>query len=139
MDLGIALAITGAAVFSIHTVYTQHAGTLSDARTAPSNDPGTRQRLTDADLLTGGLVLLVGGGLAGMTGKPHALVFAVAAFAIVALYYHGASRATAAPAPQPAPTNLNPMAQYSDMETQSDYTPTDAGTTDYTYDAGTTT
>lgn len=88
LEIGTGLAIAGVAVFSIHGVYTQHAGSLSDARTAPPGDSATHERLRDADILTGGLVLLVGGSLAVMTKAPHPFLLAVLAFGVIALYYH---------------------------------------------------
>lgn len=88
LEVAAAVAITGASVFAIHGVYTQHAGTLYDARSAPAGDGDTRRRLTDADILTGGLALLVGGTLTGVTRRPEPIILAGVALAIVALYYH---------------------------------------------------
>lgn len=87
LEIGTACAIAGVAVFSIHGVYTQHAGSLNAARQAP-DDPATNERLRDADILTGGLVVLVGGALAIMTKAPHPLVLSLLAFGVVATYYH---------------------------------------------------
>lgn len=90
LEVAAAVGITGASVFAIHGIYTQHAGTLSDARSAPAGDPETRQRLSDADILTGALALVVGGTLTAVTRRPEPIALAVVALAVVAVYYHAA-------------------------------------------------
>jgi hypothetical protein len=88
LEIGAACALVGASVFSIHQVYCGHAGSLNDVRTAAPGDTATAERLRDADMLTGGLVAIVGGVLLGVTKRPEPLVIATSAFLLTALYYH---------------------------------------------------
>ncbi len=90
MEIGAGAALVGAGLFSIHAHYKDHAGSLSDARQALSSDLAAKQRLLDADVLTGGLVILAGGSLAYMTKSPAPLLLAIAGFVLIAGYYHGA-------------------------------------------------
>lgn len=94
LEIGSATAIASVAAFSIHSVYTQHAGKLSDARQAEPGNPEMRAAITDADVLTGSLVLVVGGTLAAVTKKVEPLALAVAVFGITSFYYHRACEGT---------------------------------------------
>jgi len=89
-NVGVATALVGASVYEIHNLYVKHAGSLSDARSAPANDPATVQRLRDADILTGALVVIVGGTVSKVTGSTAPLWLAVASLGVVAVYYHSA-------------------------------------------------
>ena len=89
-NVGAATALVGVSVFQIHNLYSQHAGTLADARQAAPNDPETAQRLRDADVLTGALVLLVGATVSGVTRSPKPFWLAASAFGVVSIYYHAA-------------------------------------------------
>lgn len=86
--VGAASAIAGVAVFSIHSMYAQHAGSLADCRNAPAGDVATLTRIRDADILTGSLVLVAGGTLVILTKKKTPLVIAGLAFAVTSTYYH---------------------------------------------------
>lgn len=88
LEIGGATALVGAAIFQIHSQYTQHAGSLSDARGADPSDLGARQRILDADVLTGGLVLLVGGSVSVFTRSAVPLALALAGFLLISAYYH---------------------------------------------------
>lgn len=88
LEISTGVALVGAGVFTIHDVYTKHAGNLHDVRTSTPNNVDAAQRLIDADFLAGGLTLLAGGTLAIATGKVYPLVLAFIAFSIVAVYYH---------------------------------------------------
>jgi len=88
LEIGTGVALVGAGVFTIHDVYTKHAGNLHDIRTASPNNLDAAQRLIDADFLAGGLTVLAGGALAVATGKVYPLALALVAFSLVAVYYH---------------------------------------------------
>lgn len=88
LEISTGVALVGAGVFTIHDVYTKHAGNLHDVRTSAPNNLDAAQRLIDADFLAGGLTLLAGGTLAIATGKAYPLLLALLAFSIVAVYYH---------------------------------------------------
>jgi hypothetical protein len=88
VELGTGTALIGAGVFTIHGIYTQHAGPLSDVRNDHPSSVEAAQRLRDADWLAGGLTLLAGGALAVVTRRWYPLGLAVIAFAFVSLYYH---------------------------------------------------
>jgi hypothetical protein len=88
LEIGAACALVGASVFSIHQMYCSHAGSLNDVRTATPGDAATAERLRDADMLTGGLVAIVGGVLLGVTKRPEPLAIAAGAFLLTASYYH---------------------------------------------------
>lgn len=90
LEIGAATALVGAGIFQIHDAYTQHAGPLCEVRNAAVGSKETLQKLVDADVLSGGIALLAGGGLALATGKVYPLVLAVVAFGLVAWYYHAA-------------------------------------------------
>lgn len=87
-NVGVATALVGASIFQIHNLYTQHAGSLKDARSAPANDAATVQRLKDADLLTGALVFLVGGTVSKVSRSSTPLWLALTSFGVVSVYYH---------------------------------------------------
>lgn len=87
-NVGVATALVGASVFQIHSLYTQHAGSLKDARNAPANDADTVQRLRDADILTGSVVLIVGGTVSKVTRSSTPLWLALTSFGVVSVYYH---------------------------------------------------
>lgn len=88
LEIGASTALVGAGIFSIHSHYKDHAGPLADIRSASPTDKGACQRVLDADILTGGLVILVGGSLSYMTGKASPMVLAVLGFALISVYYH---------------------------------------------------
>jgi hypothetical protein len=87
-ELGAASALAGAAIFSIHGMYAQHAGSLADCRNATPGDAVIATKLKDADILTGSLVLVVGGMLTYITKSKAPLVLAISAFAVTSTYYH---------------------------------------------------
>lgn len=88
LEVGAACAVAGAAVFSIHGMYAQHAGSLYECRKAMPGDVATRTRLLDADILTGSLVLVVGGTLTAITKRKSPLLLALTAFGVTSFYYH---------------------------------------------------
>lgn len=103
VEVGASTALVGAGIFTIHSHYRDHAGSLSDCRNASPDDPHARQRVLDADVLTGGLVVLVGGSLSYLTKSPLPLALAVAGFVLIAGYYHGALNGPALALPHPTP------------------------------------
>lgn len=100
-DLSTGTALVGAAIFQVHSQYTSHAGSLSDTRQAAPGDMSARQRVLDADVLTGGLVLLVGGSLTVLTRSATPFIVAAAGFLLISMYYHAAlvSPGVAVPSP----------------------------------------
>lgn len=93
LDIGPGTALVGAGIFSIHEIYTKHAGSLSSMRNAPSDSGESLQKLVDADCLAGGLTLLAGGALALATHEAYPLILAAIAFVFIAFYYHATLRA----------------------------------------------
>lgn len=89
-NVGVATALVGASIFQVHSVYTQHAGSLAEVRQAPANDAATAQRLRDADVLTGALVIIVGGTISKVTRSSTPLWLSLASFGVVSIYYHAA-------------------------------------------------
>jgi hypothetical protein len=92
VEMGTGTALIGAGVFTIHGIYTQHAGSLSDVRNDAPTNAAASQRLRDADWLAGGLTLLAGGALAVVTRRWYPLGLAVIAFVFVSAYYHATLR-----------------------------------------------
>lgn len=107
LEIGGATALVGAAVFQIHSQYTTHAGSLADAREASMNDPKTRQRISDADVLTGGLVLLVGGSVSYFTRSVVPIAIAIIGFGLISVYYHAALTGPALAVPVEIPTQMD--------------------------------
>lgn len=97
LELSTGTALIGAGVFTIHGIYTQHAGPLTDVRNDSPSPVDAAQRLRDADALAGGMTLLAGGALAIATGRLYPLGLALIAFVLVAGYYHATLRG---PSPQ---------------------------------------
>lgn len=96
LELSTGTALIGAGVFTIHGIYTQHAGPLADVRNDSPSTVAAAQRLRDADMLAGGMTLLAGGALSIATGRWYPLGLAVLAFVIVASYYHATLRGPSA-------------------------------------------
>jgi hypothetical protein len=90
MDNSAGAAFVGIAVASIHSIYTQHAGSLCDCRQAASDSLEVSQRLQDADMLTGILVGITGLALLGLTRRVEPLVISLAAYGATSFYYHRA-------------------------------------------------
>ena len=90
MDVGPSTALIGAGIFSIHSHYQNNAGPLSEVRKASADNMQVKQKVMDADILTGGLVLLTGGSLAYLTQSSTPLILAILGFALISGYYHAA-------------------------------------------------
>lgn len=92
LEIGAAVGLVGAGVFQLHSAYAQHAGSLPSVRSADPNDAGTAQRLMDADVLVGGMTLIVGGAISLATRQVYPLILALLGYSLTAWYYHTALR-----------------------------------------------
>lgn len=88
MELTAATGVTGFAVVQLFAMYRETAPKLTDVRYAPEGDHTARQMVLDADILVGGLSILVGVSAAVLSRSwlPALLMFA--GFTLISLYYH---------------------------------------------------
>jgi hypothetical protein len=88
LDDGAAIAVISFAVLEVFRTYQNTAPKLSEVRMAPSDDWDVAQRLLDADVMTGMIVVLMG--LAGVVllNRKGPLVFLILTWIMVAGYYH---------------------------------------------------
>lgn len=83
-----ATAVVGLAVFQLWTAWTNNAPSLAEAREAEPGDASVRQKLIDADLLVGGLAVMVGAVLAVMTRDMTALLLMLVVFGCLSMWHH---------------------------------------------------
>lgn len=88
LEDGTAIAVISFAVLEVFRTYQSTAPKLSEVRAAPVDDWDTAQRLLDADVMSGMIVVLMG--LAGVVllNKRAPLVFLILTWLCVAGYYH---------------------------------------------------
>jgi hypothetical protein len=116
VEIGASTALVGAGIFSIHSHYKDNAGPLSETRNG--GGPESKQKVMDADILTGGLTLLVGGTLSYFTKSPAPLVLAALGFILISGYYHTALNG---PAVVTAATAVDPDATTGDFANDTDH------------------
>jgi hypothetical protein len=95
LEMGAAIGLVGIGVFQIHDIYAQHAGSLDAMRHAVPTDIDSVMKLQDADILVGAITLMVGGSVSLATGRVYPLGLAVAAYLLIAAYYHSALNTSA--------------------------------------------
>lgn len=83
-----ATAIVGVAAFQLWQAWNANAPTLADARKAEPGDTSVRQQLIDADLLVGGLAVIIGTVLAVMSRDVTALLIMLVVFGSLSLWHH---------------------------------------------------
>lgn len=93
LETGAAAALIGIGIFQIHDVYCKHAGDLHDIRQMPSTSVDARQRVSDADVIAGGMAVLAGSAFSITTRKWYPIGIALIAFGLSSAYYHRAMQA----------------------------------------------
>lgn len=88
LDIGAAVGVVGLGILQVHSSYREYAGPLADIRDSASVDGAARQRLIDADVLTGVTALVVGVSATVASGSPYPLILSLIGYAVIALYYH---------------------------------------------------
>src|SRR4051794_24530408 len=83
-----ATAVVGVACFQLWQAWNNNAPSLADARAAAAGDVSIRQRLVDADLLVGGLAVIVGVALAVMMRDMTALLIMLIVFGCLSTWHH---------------------------------------------------
>lgn len=88
LDEGAAIAVISFSVLEVFRMYQSTAPKLADVRAAKKDDWKVSQQLLDADVMTGGLVVIMG--LAGLflMNRKYPLVFLFITWIAVSYYYH---------------------------------------------------
>lgn len=94
-NAGLAIAVTGVAVFSLAELWQRTAPSLSDLRGTTPGSIDAKQRLVDADIVVGIVAVLAGTFIAVVTKDATAMVLIMVTFGALALYYHATLAATA--------------------------------------------
>lgn len=87
-DPSVATGIVGLAAFQLWSAWNSSAPSLADAREAAPGDVSVKQKLMDADILVGGLAVIVGGVLAVMTHDVTALILMLVVFGALSVWHH---------------------------------------------------
>lgn len=95
MDDSTAAAVVGFATFELWRSWNQTAPSLSEMRAAEPDSIELRQRLLDAGLSVGTLVLFIGLAMLFLTGNPLVLVLLTGMFAILAIWHNAVLTADA--------------------------------------------
>lgn len=83
-----ATAVVGLAAFQLWNAWNSNAPSLAEARVAQPGDDSVRQRLMDADLLVGGLAVIIGTVLSVMTRDMTALLIMLIVFGALSMWHH---------------------------------------------------
>jgi hypothetical protein len=92
METATAAGLVGVALWQLVECYRDTAPPLGELRRADRDCVDTRQRLLDADLLTGGLALLAGGAASWLTRSWVPLLLVAAGYAWVSFWHHSVQR-----------------------------------------------
>jgi len=84
----VASAVIGAAGFQLVQMWNNNAPSLNDLRNAPPGDTTAKQDLYDADLLVGGLAVILGVTFAVLAKDFTALVVMLTIFGTLSLWHH---------------------------------------------------
>lgn len=90
-----ASAVVGIAAFQLWQAWNANAPSLAEAREAPPGDTSVKQKLIDADLLVGGLAVIIGTVISVMTRDITALIIMLVVFGSVSLWHHSVLAAEA--------------------------------------------
>ena len=88
LEMGAASALIGVAAFEVWKAWNNSAPSISEMRTAEPDDISTRQKLLDAEITVGALVLIVGGTYAGVTRNLSPLLIMVVVLGALAFFHH---------------------------------------------------
>lgn len=83
-----ATAVVGLAAFQLWQAWNSNAPSLAEVRAAEPGDVSVRQQLIDADLLVGGLAVIIGTAIAVMTKDATALLIMLIVFGSLSLWHH---------------------------------------------------
>jgi len=84
----LAVGIVGLSGFQLIQAWNANAPKLADMRKADPNDKEMHQQLKDADILVGGMALILGSAFAVMTKRGLPLVLMMTIFGSVSFWYH---------------------------------------------------
>lgn len=99
-DYATAATILGLSVANAVTTFRETAPTLKDIRLSQPHDFTMRQLILDADITTGITILLYGGTVWIMTGKPGPMLLSSVALLLITVWYRSVL-ASDSPAGQP--------------------------------------
>lgn len=88
LEEGAAIAVISFAVLEVFRLYSSTAPKLTDVRKAPKDEWETAQALVDADMMTGILVLVMGGAGLVLMRRWYPFMFVAITFVLVSGYYH---------------------------------------------------
>lgn len=83
-----AATVIGVAGFQLAQLWNNNAPSLSDIRNAHSSDLTIKQQLLDADVMVGGIAIILGVTFAILTGDMTALLVMLAIFGSMSLWHH---------------------------------------------------
>lgn len=87
LEFGAAVGLVGLAIFQMHDLYVKHAPDLPAVRSATHSDIAIRQAILDADILTFGIGVVVGGSICLLTHSYLPIVFTVSAAVLLSFYW----------------------------------------------------
>lgn len=92
-DISTGSAIVGMGVFSLYSVWSGAAPSLSEMRDAPAGDVTVKNKMLDASILTGGLAVLVGGLIYVMTNEPAPGILMLVTFSALVFWWNEVQKA----------------------------------------------
>ncbi len=84
----IAASVLGVAAFELIRTWHDVAPELSELRGSEAGDLSMKQRLLDADILVGGVALVLGTAFAVLTRDITAMIIMLIIFALMSFWYH---------------------------------------------------
>lgn len=92
-DLSTGSAIIGMGVFSLYSVWSGAAPSLTEVRETPPGSVKIKNQLLDASILTGGIATLVGSLVYVMTGEAAPGILMVVTFIALAFWWYQVAQA----------------------------------------------